>query len=475
MSFKIIKAGTRTANMLSWFAGTTKKVTDLLPGSITRTKFETIAVEMEEQDHQFERAVRKAIPISVYRAFSFDLQAAVKASGKVTFTADEAPSEDVTIATGTRVATVASSTVDEVVFETVSEATLEAGETSVDVKVSCVSSGTVGNVAAGTIIVLKTSVSGIDSVANTNAFSNGSAVETEAERQTRFQKYIKVLARGTGGALEYAALKTALYDDDENVTEQVTEALEATVSASVAPNAPGGFTNLFIYNGSGGASEDLVAEVQQAVDGYTESDGTKVAGYKAAGVTVSVFSALEVLVDVSITIELEAGYVLSDVSATIQSSIESYLSGLAIGDTMVFNELVHLVMAVDGVYNVTFTTPTADISESQVIAPVFSGSGLDDLSSGGSFSGEDVVGYFIIEIDAEGAPDTFRWARTNQSGQAYAWDAEGVSITGAEQAIADDVTITFAATTGHTAGDSWLIRADRGVVLAPGTITITEA
>ncbi len=80
----------------------------------------------------------------------------------------------------------------------------------------------------------------------------------------------------------------------------------------------------------------------------------------------------------------------------------------------------------------------------------FSGQGLNDLSQGAAFSDTDTA-YFEVEIDAEGTPDTFQWRK---NGGAY---TTGVSITGAAQALSDGQTITFAATTGHTTGDKWVI------------------
>jgi hypothetical protein len=76
--------------------------------------------------------------------------------------------------------------------------------------------------------------------------------------------------------------------------------------------------------------------------------------------------------------------------------------------------------------------------------------GLDDATSGGTFtSSPDAV--FTIEITAEGTPDTFKWKK--DSG-AY---TTGVSITGSAQTLSDGVTVTFAATTGHTLADVWTI------------------
>lgn len=78
------------------------------------------------------------------------------------------------------------------------------------------------------------------------------------------------------------------------------------------------------------------------------------------------------------------------------------------------------------------------------------GNGLSDLTAAGVYNG---VGdaTFETEITVAAATDEFRWRKN-----AGAWSAS-IPITGAAQALSDGVTVTFAATTGHTAGDAWTI------------------
>jgi hypothetical protein len=88
--------------------------------------------------------------------------------------------------------------------------------------------------------------------------------------------------------------------------------------------------------------------------------------------------------------------------------------------------------------------------------PVFSGSGLDDMSAAGTYS---YGGHerFEVKISTAAATDKFRWrfTATKSGGTKIAtWSAE-VSITGSAQTLQDGVTITFVATTGHTADDTW--------------------
>ena len=84
----------------------------------------------------------------------------------------------------------------------------------------------------------------------------------------------------------------------------------------------------------------------------------------------------------------------------------------------------------------------------------FSGSGLNDVTWGVGSTALDLT-YYEVVIDSElggtAGVDTFKW-RVNGG----AW-TEDVDITGAAQTLADGQQITFAATTGHTLADQWII------------------
>lgn len=85
--------------------------------------------------------------------------------------------------------------------------------------------------------------------------------------------------------------------------------------------------------------------------------------------------------------------------------------------------------------------------------PSFTGTGLDDLTSGtgSTYYTGNADATFTVVIDGVGSPNTFKWKK--DSG---AWTT-GVAITGSVQTLSDGVTITFGATTGHTATDQWTI------------------
>jgi 3-mercaptopyruvate sulfurtransferase SseA len=91
-------------------------------------------------------------------------------------------------------------------------------------------------------------------------------------------------------------------------------------------------------------------------------------------------------------------------------------------------------------------------------AVTFTGAGtVNDLTSGGTFTGT-ADKNFIIEIDGDGTPNTFRWGI--YSGTTTTWKGSAISITAATaQPLSEGVTVTFAADTGHTSGDSWTFTA----------------
>jgi hypothetical protein len=83
----------------------------------------------------------------------------------------------------------------------------------------------------------------------------------------------------------------------------------------------------------------------------------------------------------------------------------------------------------------------------------FTGTGLNDMTAGGTFTGT-VNRTFRIEIDdATVTPTTFRWSQDGGT----TWTASGVGITaGLAQAVgAEGMTVTFASDAGHTLADRW--------------------
>ena len=87
--------------------------------------------------------------------------------------------------------------------------------------------------------------------------------------------------------------------------------------------------------------------------------------------------------------------------------------------------------------------------KSLIGAVTFVGSGLNDLTLSGTYTG-DRTRNFRVYVDGVGTPNTFKWSEDNGT----TWNSVTASMA-AEVAITWGVTLKFAATTGHTATEYW--------------------
>lgn len=88
--------------------------------------------------------------------------------------------------------------------------------------------------------------------------------------------------------------------------------------------------------------------------------------------------------------------------------------------------------------------------ESIISAVTFSGTGTNDLATGGTFTGSSNA-TFVVKIDSVGATDTFTWSGNGGS----TWTGVTTSITGTAQTLINGITVTFGAISGHALDDSW--------------------
>ena len=93
-------------------------------------------------------------------------------------------------------------------------------------------------------------------------------------------------------------------------------------------------------------------------------------------------------------------------------------------------------------------------------ATLTSGSGLDDITAGGTFTGTYPITY-TIEVDGTGSPDTFKWAKDDVE------EATTVSMSTSAVTLDLGVTVLWAASTGHTSGNIWTF-------LASGTPSVSS-
>lgn len=357
MAFQIKDFSSIAASLINLIRGTSDKITDFNRGSVVRTMLEATAAELEELYLQMYIGIKEAIPVSVFQTFGFGALAAESASGVVRFSTASSPTSAIIIPAGTVVRIPSTS----FTYATLSDSSIQVGNTYVDILVAAQTAGTTGNTAAGTITELVSAISGISTVTNPAPFVNGRDAETDDERKVRFQSYIASLARGTKAAVEYGAKTAYMTDSAGVITEYV--AYANVVEPWVADSAqPIGLIQCYIHNGASATSPTLVTKTQQVIDGYYDTSGTAVPGWKAAGVKCVVQAATDQPVNVTGTVVVESGFTASAVITNCTNAVKSYLQKLSVGEDVRLSELVAIIRRdVEGAFNVTLSAPTADV------------------------------------------------------------------------------------------------------------------
>lgn len=355
MAFQLKDFRSITASMLNWLRASTSKVTDYSVGSVARTLVEAPAVELDQLYQEMFHGLKEAIPTATYQSFDFEKLPARAASGALVFTADTPPASNLVIPAGTRVR----NNFGNVIYETVEDGVIAAGQTSVTVLAAATVMGSIGNAAPNTITALIANIPGVSSVTNPYAFTNGRNEETDEERKLRFQGFISTLPRGTGPAIEYGARTAYLADDNGSIIESV--ALVKLVEPYLVDQSGEiALIKVYIHNGTGGTTQELVDRTQQVIDGYREPDGTSVQGWKAAGVRCEVIAATEEELNVTAAVTVLGGYDPAVVLDEAERAVNNYLLSLGIGEPAICAEIIERIMATPGVYNVALSAPAAD-------------------------------------------------------------------------------------------------------------------
>lgn len=282
--------------------------------------------------------------------FGLTREPGTAATGVVRFTSFTPDNQSATIAVGTPVKT-ASNIIYDVVEDSTNSAwsaaanayVRPAGTASITVPVQCEATGTVGNVAAGAICLLGSAISGIDTVTNDAALTNGSDGETDAALRVRFVSYVNSRSKAT-----LAAIEDAITDVSADLIYQVIENVDT--SGAFLP----GNVVAFIDDGSGDVSDAVIDEVYAAIDDV-----------RPAAVSIQVVRPKVVRPPVAMTVSINSAGDLPTIQTTISTNIAAYLNGLTIGESASYSRLIQIAYAsstaVTNVSGVTLAGGTVDL------------------------------------------------------------------------------------------------------------------
>lgn len=338
MAFQLKDFVSIVASMINRAKATQDKITDFNIGSVARTLMESPAIEVEEFYQRMFAGILDAIPTAIYKGFDFALVDAAAARGLVRVTFGVPIEVEFTIPSGT----IFVAPVSGVKYLSVEDVVVPLGATSVALVVKCSEQGTAGNALAGAITSVQGFTLPTGSTITSDVIDSGRDAETEEERKARFTQYVQMLARGTNGAVEYAARSAQVSNADGSVVEYVTRVGFVEVPGTM---------DVYIYGSNTAASAALLAEAQKIIDGYwDEETQTFVPGYRPVGIRVRVLNMIEQPVDAVFTVEMWPGVSLSEsVRNDILTRLQNEISDVRAGGVLYVQNLVEAALGATGV------------------------------------------------------------------------------------------------------------------------------
>jgi uncharacterized phage protein gp47/JayE len=271
--------------------------------------------------------------------FSLSRLPSVAASGLVTFSR-YSPAATALVPIGALVRTIDGSQTFSVVAEanmpgwneSLSGYFVGVGVNTLDIPVVAQTPGSGGNVQAGSLTVLATAISGIDSASNAAAFQNGVDAESDGAFRLRFQTFIASLSRATAGSIE-------------NAIVSVQQGLSYTIQENA--NSAGQFQlgefAVYLDDGSGYPSNILLQAVRQAVDIV-----------RPIGSTFAVLAPNVLQVSVSLTLTISSGSAFAGIAPSIVSAITTYIDAIPLGVGLPASRIVQVAYSAStDVVNVT--------------------------------------------------------------------------------------------------------------------------
>jgi hypothetical protein len=204
---------------------------------------------------------------------------------------------------------------------------------ALDLPIAAVVPGVDGNVGAGTITtILSTLTDPTVTVTNAEPSNGGRAAESDAELKARVRIFFQTLAKATIAALEYGA-------------KLVPGVVRSSVDESQAP-----ITTVYIADITGAGNLTLAAAVKAELENW-----------RAAGKLVNVLGATVVYQPISLTLIFEAG---TDTARARDLSIDAAVeavNALKIGKTLYHSAIVAAARGIDGIIDAKVPNPPGDV------------------------------------------------------------------------------------------------------------------
>lgn len=252
------------------------------------------------------------------------LNGGTKPDDRTPFSVDYSVYQKITIPLGVKVSTSAKQHENARLFETLKEATLQksiSGRWEAEVQVRALDPGEQGNVIAGGITIMPKPIIGVNNVLNTANLGGGTEQENDESLRNRTRNALEVAGKATVKSLRIAL-----------------EGVEGIRSAPRIQEMPDGIPGIIKVVVDGGDETDIKNIIEET---------------RAAGIKVEFSRPKMVILDFAITVVVQSlGKDLENLQSNIQTKIKDFTSSLKIEEDLVFNKLLSLVLATEGVHDV---------------------------------------------------------------------------------------------------------------------------
>lgn len=331
------------AAMVAYIQGVSTKITDFTSTSIIGQILSAIASVIDEIYFSITNAQNQAY-ISTASGTGLDNKGAdygvprkqaTAAQWFFTFVKNQVSTSNIDIPAGTIITTIPQPNQAPITFTTLTDTYLPVGSLNVNVLAECQTTGSIGNIASGTSLLIGSPTPGIDGV-QLQSLTNGTYgldIETDSAYQSRLLIALQSKAQST---------KTWYL--------QTAESVVGVQSALVNPQGRGaGTVDIYIVGTNNTIpSSTLIASVQSVIDaGRVITDDAKV------------FAPTPVTVNETITIKVAAGVDPVATGNAVKTVITNYINNLGIGGgssgVLYQSQFIAVALSVANVINATQT------------------------------------------------------------------------------------------------------------------------
>jgi uncharacterized phage protein gp47/JayE len=283
---------------------------DKSEGSFIYDAVVAVATALEDGYIEMDTIIDKAFAETAYDEYldkrTAELGVYRKQATKATTTITVTGTDGTIIPLGTRFF------VDTVYFASTESETISSG--TANILVECEEPGMVGNVPANSIVNAEP-ILGVMGVTNPNAVTNGTNIETDDELRERY--FEKVQTPSTSGNAQHYI----------NWCKEVAGVGDAKV--------------LPLWNGNGTVKCVIINSNKRAADSaLITTVTTNVEAQRPIGATVTTVSATELTLNISVDVDLVAGYDLPTVQTSITNTLTGYFKEIAFNTDYVSYALV---------------------------------------------------------------------------------------------------------------------------------------